>query len=236
MKILKNILAVFFPSHCLACEKIISKDALFCSICWQKLQFITEPKCEICCHPFEETSQNSTIICSKCLLKKPSFDKAIAIFRYNYVLRKIITALKYHDQTFLAKKLANILYTKSQSEIANADFLTAVPLYKKRLYKRKFNQAVLLGRNLAKEKFIPDLLIKKIDTSPQIKLTKKQREDNLRQAFLLNPKYQNLIKNKTVILLDDVMTTGSTVENCAKELKKKGAQKVVVLVVARTII
>jgi len=98
-----KILEIFFPSHCLSCEKIISKDALFCNDCWLKLEFITEPKCRICSYPFEIEIKQAEPVCLRCQLKKPSYDKALTIFCYNDAIKKIIGNLKYHDQTFIAK-------------------------------------------------------------------------------------------------------------------------------------
>jgi ComF family protein len=238
MKILK-FLEVIFPSHCISCEKIISREGLFCSSCWQKLQFITEPKCKICSYPFE-FELSSDLICGRCLEKKPSFDKVITIFRYNEILRKIISDLKYRDQIFLAKKLARILVNKVKDEIDDKTLLAVVPLHKKRLRKRKFNQSILIGFHLKKLlpnlKFYPDLLEKITDTKPQARLTKKQRQENLKQVFFVRKKYLHLVKNKKILLLDDVMTTGTTLEKCAKELKVKDVREVVAVTLAKTAI
>ncbi len=236
MKIFKSFCQIIFPSHCVSCDKIVSQKSLFCLDCWSKLQFITEPKCAICGYPFE--FQGLSLLCAKCLTKKPSFDKAVAVFRYNYVLRKVVSTLKYSDQTFLAKKFAPLLFDKIKNEIADFDLIAAVPLHRKRLQKRKFNQAVLLAQNLAKLaptlKFFPDLLIRTKNTKPQIQLKKKERENNVKNIFALNAKYKELIKNKKILLVDDVTTTGATLENCAKVLKKCGSKKVVALTIAKT--
>lgn len=236
MKIFKNFVKIIFPSHCLACEKIISADGLFCANCWPKLQFISEPKCAICAYPFE--FQGLSLLCAKCLTKKPSFDKSVAIFRYNWVIRKIISSLKYRDQTFVAKKFARLLFDKAKNEIAACDLIIAVPLHYKRLKKRKFNQAILLAKNLSKfapeKKFYVDFLVRIKHTKPQVELKKKERENNLKNAFALNEKYLQLVRGKKIILIDDVTTTGATLENCAKVLKKSGAIEVVTLVIAKT--
>ncbi|MBP7710641.1 MAG: ComF family protein [Rickettsiales bacterium] len=236
MKILKSFLKIIFPSHCLACEKIISADGLFCADCWPKLQFISEPKCAICAYPFE--FQGLSLLCAKCLTKKPSFDKSVAIFRYNHVIRKIISSLKYRDQTFVAKKFARLLFDKAKNEIAACDLIIPVPLHVKRLRKRKFNQAILLAKNLLKfapkKTFYPDFLIRTKHTKPQVELKKKDRENNLKNVFEVNEKYRETVRGKKIILIDDVTTTGATLENCAKVLKKCGAKEVVVLVVAKT--
>lgn len=236
MKFLKKILEIIFPSHCLFCKKIISENSLFCQDCWPKLRFISEPKCAICSYPFE--FQGLNLLCVKCLEKKPSFDKAISIFRYNFVLNKIISSLKYNDQTFLAKKFARLLFDKAKEELVDCDLIVVVPLHKKRLQERKFNQAILLANALLKYtpdiEFIPDFLIRTKHTKPQIELRKKDRENNLKNAFAVNKKYLILVKDKNVLLIDDVMTTGATVENCSKILKKYGAKRIVVLTIART--
>jgi ComF family protein len=240
MRILKKILEIFFPSHCLSCEETTSKDALFCSACWSKLQFITDPKCKICSYPFEAEINHMGAICSVCLIKKPSYDKSLTIFRYNKTIGKAISDLKYRDQTFLSKKFAKLLFNKAKNEIANCDIIVAVPLHVKRLRKRKFNQAVLLCRNLVKlfpeKNFYPDFLLRVKDTKSQVKLRKKEREKHLKSAFAMNKKFQNLIAGKKILLVDDVITTGATLENCAKELKKHKASEVVILTIAKTIL
>ncbi len=234
-KFLKKFLEIIFPSHCISCEEIVSKNALFCSDCFSKIQFITKPKCQVCSYPFEVEIKHLTALCSKCISKQPYYDKALAIFRYNEIIRKSLSALKYSDQTFLAKKFSHILLLNFKEEIANCDIICAVPLHKKRLQERKFNQAVLIAKNLAAEKFIPDLLWRLVNTIPQVHLKKKQREKNLKKAFLVNKKYRDLVKGKKILLLDDVMTTGATLDNCAKVLKKFGAREVVVVAIAKTI-
>lgn len=236
MKIIKKILEIIFPNHCLSCEKIINPDGIFCEECWPKLQFISEPKCQICSYPFE--FQGLNLLCGKCLTKKPSFDKLITIFRYNHIIRRIVTSFKFRDQTFLAKKFARLLFNKSREEISDCDFVISVPLHVKKLRQRKFNHTVLLAKNLLKlapkKVFYSDFLVKTKSTKAQIELKKQDREKNLKNAFEVNKKYLELLRGKKILLIDDVTTTGTTLENCAKILKKHGAKKVVALTIAKT--
>lgn len=237
-KFFKKIFEAVFPCQCLCCSKVISEEALFCSTCWQKLQFITEPKCNICSHPFEQSSANSLLLCPICLIKKPPYKKAISLLHYNSAAKKIIGDLKYRDTTYLAKKLAKFLYNKTKSELENIDLVVAVPLHAKKLRQRKFNQSTLLAKELAKllnKEFSHDFLIKDQNTKPQASLTKKERQQNLKNAFKLNLKYQETVKNKNILLIDDVITTGSTLEACSKVLKKHGANDIVVLTVAKAV-
>jgi ComF family protein len=236
-KFFKKITELLFPNQCLYCNHLIGQEGAFCNSCWQKLQFITDPKCNICSHPFEfQITDNLT--CAKCLNNKPSYDKVITLFRYNQIIKKVIGDFKYYDNTFLSKKLAQNLINKHSPELSEIDLIIAIPLHKKRLRKRKFNQAILIGKEVSKvlnKRFINDLLLRIKNTTAQAGLRKKQREKNLQGAFALNKKYQEMIKSKKILLVDDVMTTGTTLENCAKILKKFGAKEVTVLVIAKRV-
>ena len=234
-KLFKKFLEIIFPNSCISCSTIISSDGLFCAKCFAKVKFICDPKCQICAYPFEVEIKHLPPFCGKCLAKKPYYDKALAIYQYNEIIAKALTNLKYNDQTFLAKKFAQILLKKFKDEIENCDIICAVPLHKKRLQKRKFNQAALIARFLDKKKFIPDLLWRLVNTVSQVNLKREERERNLKKAFLVNKKYRNLIKDKTVLLIDDVATTGATINNCAKALNKAGAKKIVILTIAKTV-
>jgi ComF family protein len=240
---LKKFLEVLFPSHCCACDQIISKEGIFCQECWTKLRFITDPKCPICSHPFEVTIAGMQPWCGSCLTKRPSYNKAVVALRYDGVIAKVISDFKYRDQTFLAEKLATLLWNRASSQIGAFDLVVAVPMHQQKLRQRKFNQVVLLGKKLAKKsgaKFFPNLLLKVKDTAPQASLKQRERRKNLKRAFLVNPKFRDEIaseiKGKKILLIDDVITTGATIESCAKELKRRGAAKIVVLAIARTVV
>ncbi len=242
LKFLSKICEVFFPNHCLNCEKIINKEALFCSACFVKLQFITDPKCKICSYPFEIELEGkaANMPCGACIKDKPYFDKVITIFRYNQVIKKIIGDLKYRDQTFIAKKIAKLLSIKIAPELDNIDYITIVPLHLNKIKKRKFNQVALICFNILtkdlKKKYLPDLLFRTKETTTQTKLTQKQRQSNIKRAFMVNRKHQDLVKDKTVLLVDDVMTSGATIEACSKALKKRGVKKIIVLTLAKTVL
>lgn len=241
LNFIKNFFSILFPSHCLSCAKIISKDALFCNDDWQKLKFITNPKCKICSHPFEyNISEQQKLICAMCLKKRPYYDHLITIFIYNDEIKKIIKDLKYYDATHLLKKFAYLLYNKIKSEIDSFDLIIAVPLHKKRLRERKFNQAILLSKAILKYyktlEFYPDVLIRTRYNKAQVGLSQKEREKNLKDIFVINEKYLSKIKDKKILLIDDVMTTGTTINNCSKVLKKAGAKEIVALTIAKTVL
>lgn len=236
MKLITKIKDLIFPNSCINCNKIINPSSFFCLNCWMSLQFITNPKCQICSYPLE--FENLHDICAKCTKTKPKFDQNISIFRYNHIIKKVIKKLKYQDQQHLAKKLAKILIKNSNLNFQNFDIITCTPTHKKQLFKRKFNPTALLAKNichLTKQKnFHPNLLLKAKNTKPQTKLTKKQRQTNLTKAFQINPKLQNLIKGKSILIIDDVTTTQSTLNELSKTLKKQNPKKITTLTIAKT--
>lgn len=178
-------------------------------------------------------------LCGSCLKKKPSYDKLLAVFRYNHLIKKVIKNFKYNDSTYLAKKLAKIIWQQQKDEIMNSDLILAMPIHKNKLKIRKFNQCALLTNELVKlsgKSFVPyNTILKVKDTEAQNRLNKKERISNQKKAFLVNQKYRSLIKNKRILLIDDVITSGSTIENCSKELKKRGAQSVTAITIAKTV-
>lgn len=240
-KPLKKFFEIIFPSRCLTCRKMISDNALFCNEDWQKLQFITEPKCKICAYPFfYEGSAHASLLCAQCIAKKPFFDSTTTIFKYNEQIKKIIFDLKYYDSTHLSKKFAQLILQKIKNEVHEYDLIVAVPLHKKRLRERKFNQAILLAQAILKEakhiEFYPNIMLRKKYTKSQAHLKQKEREKNLSGSFVFNEKYREKIKGKNILLVDDVMTTGSTLNSCAKILKKVGCNKIRVITIAKTVL
>lgn len=242
-KLLKKLESIIFPNTCLSCHQIISEDGFFCQKHWSELKFISQPKCKICSQPFEYVVFDQELICPNCLKKKPAFDSLFTVFYYNDAIKKIIFDLKYHDQVFLAKNLAKLLFNQNKKIASDVDFITFVPIHKKRLSSRKYNQSALLAKFFwqlcqkenPKIRFIPDLLIKVKNTKSQTNLTKIQRQKNLNGAFIFNEKY-NLLEGKNILIIDDVVTTGTTLEKCCNILKNKGkTQKIFALTLAKNI-
>jgi ComF family protein len=141
-----------------------------------------------------------------------------------------------NDQTFLALKFAKIFMSQIHKFITDVDYVVSVPMHKRKLLKRKYNQANLLARNISPEKYFPQLLLRIKNDNAQIHLSRNKRKKNLLKSFIVNPKFQNIISQKKILIIDDVMTTSSTLNYCAKALKNKGASKVYVAVIAKSII
>jgi ComF family protein len=173
-------------------------------------------------------------ICGACTAAKPLYHKALSVFSYDQNSKSLLQGLKYQDKTHLAPYLAKLLYGISHDMLKDADILVPVPLNKIRLLSRLYNQSSLLClylRKLTNIAFEPNILIRSKNSVSQTGLSKKKRLKNVKGAFVANAKYH--IEGKNIILVDDVITTGATIEACTKELLKAGAAKVSVLSVAR---
>ncbi len=251
-KFINQITNLIFPNNCILCNKIISKANLLCLKDSKELKFILDPKCQICSYPLQKADEcdKQIVVCANCASKKPAFSQVLTIFYYNQAIKKIIANFKYHDQGHLAKKLGSLLYQRAKDYLDKIDIIAVAPLHKKRLQKRKFNQSVLLAKwmikhakqDLSKEdyqklqkKFIPDLIIKTKDTKHQTLLNKEDRMKNLSKVFLVKKKYLNSIKDKKILLIDDVITTGTTLQKCASKLTSNKAKEVIILTFAKSL-
>jgi len=240
----EGLLNFVFPLDCKICGKPIreSRGYSICEDCIKAIELIEPPYCVKCGKPLipnDFFKQNKNIICANCREKKYSFEFARSVGIYSDVLRKCIHLFKYYGEKKLAKPLGKLLidYLSKNKEFGrDIDLIIPVPLHQNNYKKRGFNQSALLSKVIGDYFSIPvgeDILIKKKFTPFQVNLSKKEREKNILRAFSVEKPEE--IKEKNVLILDDVFTSGSTVEECAKELKKAQAKKIFVLTLARTI-
>jgi ComF family protein len=210
-----------FPHSCLACNKITANINYtgLCLKCYKQAELFN-----IKLHP----ELNS-------FLSKSYIDSFNALFLYSQEIAKIILQLKFHDQEEKGYILSNLLISKvKQTPNYEQCILIPVPIHPKRLLKRKFNQSTVLAKPISKKlnmTFSNSALKRTINTAHQTGVSRSKRKQQLRNAFLAD---KNIIQSKDIILIDDVFTTGSTANLCAKELKNKGAKKVHVITIAYT--
>jgi ComF family protein len=230
-------LDIIYPPQCLSCRVLVGAKGNLCPTCWENIQFIADPQCDSCGVPFELDSGRN-ILCGQCIAKPPSYAKARAVFRYDDASRDLITGFKYSDKIYSSDDFARWMIRVGKEIIESSDLIIPVPLHRIRLFTRRYNQAALLAYSIAKHCGLPvytNMLLRKKHTAPQASLTFKQRLINVRGAFVVNQKYIDTIADKNIILIDDVMTTGATIETCAKVLVKAGAASVNILTMARTV-
>ncbi|MEM6414048.1 MAG: ComF family protein [Pseudomonadota bacterium] len=231
------------PPTCPITGERLSKPGLLSPAGWAKLNFIADPICSLCGIPFEVTQTlEPNVICGACAAQRPSFDTARSVVAYTDVSRKIILSFKSGDRTELASMYADWLAQIIPSSLQGKSFhITAPPLHWRRLWSRRYNQSALIAKYLSASKycensvFAPDLLIRKRPTVPQKDLTFEGRWRNVSGAFAANEKRTEMISGASVLLIDDVFTSGATLSECARVLKRAGAAEVHALTIARVV-
>lgn len=228
---INRFLNVLFPELCPFCKKPPQdhRIAPICTDCWNEITQYNGSICQICGKPL---ISSASIICGDCISDRPAFKLARSFGLYEATLKEAINLLKYYGIKRLAKPLSDMML---KIKIPGVETILPVPLHKRRLRVRGFNQSGLLAKYMAKRLRIPiitDCLIKVRDTLPQVGLGAKEREKNIRKAFEV--KNRGLIQGKTIMLIDDVFTTGATVRECSKVLKKAGARDIYVITLAHS--
>jgi ComF family protein len=225
------------PPRCAGCDNPVSAQGQLCGVCFGLTHFVTVPFCSRCGVPFASVEEGGMDrMCPACRAGPPVFREARAALRYDEQARRLILPLKHADRTELAAILAPMMVRAGAVLLGRADVLVPVPLHRRRLFQRKYNQAALLafavGR-LASRPVLPDALIRTRQTAP---LDEKSPEERAREvAGSLRVRLSRLrqVAGRTVLLIDDVMTSGATANACAASLLEVGAVAVDVLVAAR---
>jgi ComF family protein len=212
-------------THCLLCGNRASARGI-CEDCWSELPWHAAPGCTICAHPLTMPG-----VCGRCLSEPPHFDHVIAAARYRFPVDGLIQSCKYGGRLATIRALATMLARQKPQQ---ADLIVPMPISAQRLRERGFNQALELAREVAGSIRAPvdaTLCVKTRDTSPQTRLPWKERRKNIRGAFVV-------LRNVTglhVVVIDDVLTTGATLNELSRNLKHAGAASVTGWVVARTV-
>ena len=236
----RKILHSILPVSCRSCAKPLWDDAIpfFCDHCWSSICPIQGPACPRCSLPFRSPISllhSPTHQCANCRIRPPAFSQAWTVYPYKSPLKEAIGLFKYQGKISLTAPLANLLL-KALAPLPMIDVILPVPLHSTRLREREYNQSLLLADRLSRQLVLPlshSNLVRVRPTTPQTSLKRKDRLTNLRHSFVVT-KPEALI-GKNVLLVDDVFTTGTTVNECAKALRKNGAGHVYVVTLARMV-
>ena len=230
---LNRFLNILFPESCPLCQRPSTKHktAPICPDCWDAVRPYNGAICKRCGAPLVS---EASLACGECLKDEPAFTHARCFGLHDGALKKAINLFKFHGIKRLSKPLSEKIF---HMELPGADMVLPVPLYKKRLRERGFNQSALLGKYVAKRLGVPlnlSSLVRNRDTRPQVGLSAKERKKNIRNAFEIRE--QGVIKGRRVLLIDDVFTTGATARECSKVLNKAGAQEVFVITLSHGVL
>ena len=225
------------PQRCLSCGSVVAGEGALCPPCWGRLAFIGAPHCVCCGLPFAfEVAADS--LCGECLRAEPAFDRARSALRYDDTSRPLVLAFKHGDGTHAAPAFARWMAQAAGELLREADVVVPVPLHRWRLLRRRYNQAALLARCLAAPVGKPmaaGLLLRRRRTPSQGGLSRAGRIANMRGAFAVSARDSGGFRDRSVLLVDDVMTTGATVGECARVLRRAGAARVDVVTLARVV-
>ena len=230
--IIDPVLSLVYPPRCFVCRTMGTASCL-CGACADAIAPVTDPKCHHCGHPCDDGGP-----CSNCRFRRPLFVRGRALGGYEGVLRDALHRFKFHDRPGLAEPLGVRLaaFARAEAAILNAlqfDALVPVPMHPVRKRLRGYNQSERLARVVARDLGLPlqvHWLVRPRPTRPQVGLSGPSRQTNLRGAFAV-PNSAN-VAGKTLLLIDDVTTTGATLNECAGALKDAGAQAVFALTLA----
>ncbi len=228
-------LDLLLPPRCLACGVLVDRNGVLCAACWSTLSFIAAPQCDSCGLPFAFEVAARTR-CAACLADPPPFDRARAVLVYDDASRRLILGFKHADRTEAAPAFGRWLARAGSALLADTDLVVPVPLHRWRLFQRRYNQAALLAHavgRLAGRPVAPDLLVRRRRTPSQGGLGRTGRRRNVAAAFALRAGHQDQIRGRRVLLIDDVHTTGATLAECARALRRAGAAGVDALTLAR---
>lgn len=226
---------LFYPRNCLGCGAGVEEGSAFCRNCLPTLVRLEETICPRCSHPFAGAAAEP-FVCVNCAGRRLYFECAVAAWRSRGQIRELVHRFKYGRDLALRGQLVEWLHDgwkDARLRERSFDFLTPVPLHRRRRRKRGFNQAEELARGLSERTGLPmKRVLRRIrHTRTQTALDRKERMENLRGSFKIV--HDEAVKGSRILLIDDILTTGSTVNECARTLRAGGARMVCALTVAR---
>lgn len=229
-------LDIALPTLCVSCREPVTGDGL-CAACWSQLSFIAPPYCARLGIPFVY-DPGPGLLSMEAIASPPAYQRARAAVRYDDVARTLVHALKYQDRTDLAPTMGRWMARAGNELLKEADALIPVPLHWQRGWSRRYNQSGVLARVIAAQADIPvwgDVLQRTRQTRQQVGLSRAERSRNVQGAFSVAAEKKSAIQGRRVILIDDVLTSGATVDTCARALLRAKAASVDVLVFARVV-
>lgn len=229
----RQVVDYALPPRCPGCAAVVPDPHLFCLPCWQALDFLGEPCCRRCGLPFPFEA-GADAECAACLAAPPRFDRLRAAVAYGEISRAVALRLKYGGRPSVAETLARLM----QRHVEGEAVLAPVLLHRWRIWSRGYNQSALIASALARRTGLPVelALLRRVKATPPLKgLGRRERALAVRGAFRVADARRAALKGRTVILVDDVFTSGATADACARTLKRAGAARVNILCWARVV-
>lgn len=236
MGLFQTALAAIYPPRCLGCGGMVAQDFGLCATCWAETRFIGGTSCDSCGVPLPGAADDAALHCDACLTAPKPWDHGRAALMYAGIGRKLVLQLKHADRQEIAIPAANWMARATADILTPETLIAPVPLHWMRLARRRYNQSALLAGALAQHAgldWCPDLLLRKRRTPSLDGKNREERAEVLRGAFAINPRRRHRIVGRSVLIVDDVMTSGATLSECAEACRAAGAGRVCVSVLAR---
>lgn len=228
-----------FPPVCLACRRAVADDGAVCGACWSAIRFIERPFCERLGTPFATDLGSEALVSPAAVADPPVYARARAVARYDDgPARRLIHRLKYGDRLELARTMGAWMARAGDELLVEADLLVPIPLHRLRLLARRFNQSAALAAMISRRCGVPvevAALRRVRHTAPQVGLSRSQRAINLQGAFKVAAEERPMIEGRAIVLVDDVATSGATLNAASRALLRAGARRVDALVFARVV-
>lgn len=237
--LLKIALDLAFPPSCLVCRQATAAPNCLCPACWSRIGFIERPYCDRLGTPFAYDLGVPGLISPEAMANPPVYGRARAVAKFDDgPVRQLVHRLKYSDRMELAQPLGLWMARAGRDILAGADALVPVPLHRRRLAWRQFNQASVLAKTISAACGVKteDFALQRVKpTPPQVGLTRNQRATNVQGAFAVPEAHRPAVEGRALVLVDDVLTSGATINAAARVLLRAGARNVDVLVFARVV-
>jgi ComF family protein len=233
----ETALGLLLPRRCIAWDATVESDGALCVDCWSQIRFLASPCC-VCCGFQFEYDQGPDALCGGCAGRMLVYDRARAVFAYDDASRGPVLAFKHADRIDAAPAFVRMMVQAAGDLLEEAPLITPVPLHRSRLMMRRYYQAAVLANALTVHtglSVFPDLLVRRRRTPSQGHLGAAARRRNVQGAFAVRASRKDALRGRRILPIDDVMTTGATVEACARPLLRAGADAVDVLTLARVI-
>lgn len=237
MSVLEQFLDLVFPSniYCISCGNLIDKTRPYalCDSCVRTMNWANGRTCEKCGKILQDSYDGD--LCTDCSTVEHSFEKGFACVEYGRAERDLILNFKYQDKAYLGNKISEMMYDRIMVTDLQVDLVLPVPMFRKKERKRGYNQAAILAGELAKRMEKPcykRLLIRSMNTKPMNSLGMEERKENIKKAFTVKKGWDIILRDKTILLVDDIYTTGSTADACSDVLLSAGASKIYVFAFA----
>ncbi|MGK2923197.1 MAG: double zinc ribbon domain-containing protein [Methyloceanibacter sp.] len=228
---------LLLPPVCIGCRARVQSHGLLCGDCFAGIEFIAPPLCARLGVPLPY-DVGAPSLSAAAIAAPPVYDRARAVARYSQTMRDLIQSFKYRDRQEGLALFGRWMARAGAELLADADLIVPVPLYRSRLWWRRFNQSALLAQDVARLASVPAdcFVLKRVRrTVSQVGLSAEQRKRNVAGAFKVDPARKSELKGKRIVVVDDVITTGATAEACARVLSRAGAARVDVLALARAV-